>query len=164
MKYTFQNGGLLEVVVVSSVCSIVGCDKPRYQGRYLMCCMHYKRKLRHGDPHHVLRIFGNDVERFWSYVNKTDTCWIWTGPKTRTYDGRPNPRYYGYFEIAGKNVKAHRYSYELSIGPIPDELCLDHVAERCDNTLCVNPQHLEPVTVAENNRRYHANKRLNNAP
>jgi hypothetical protein len=56
-------------------------------------------------------------------------------------------------------MKAHRFAYELLVGPIPDGLALDHL---CLTTGCVNPAHLEPVTVAENSRRaaahYHANR------
>ncbi|WP_375791707.1 HNH endonuclease signature motif containing protein [Actinoplanes campanulatus] len=50
----------------------------------------------------------------------------------------------------GKAVTAHRYSYESLIGPIPDGLTIDHL---CRNRPCINPDHLEPVTQAENNRR-----------
>lgn len=135
-------------------CELEDCDSPRYQGRYLLCCKHYKRKRKYGNPYYVKRIHGDDVARFWSYVNKTDSDWLWTGPKSKS--SRPGAKYYGYLEINGKNVKAHRFSYELLVGPIPEDLPLDHVAELCNSTLCVHPSHLEPVTGEENTRRYFA--------
>jgi HNH endonuclease len=83
------------------------------------------------------------ADRFWSKVQRTDTCWLWTA--ARTHGG------YGQFGLArGKAVRAHRLAYELTIGPIPDGLELDHL---CRVRNCVNPAHLEPVTHAENMRR-----------
>jgi len=93
---------------------------------------------------------GRVVERFWRSVRIADGpgCWCWTG-KTSGSTAR-----YGDFRIGTKSsdprVKAHRFSYELLVGPIPDGLELDHL---CRNKLCVNPDHLEPVTHAENRRR-----------
>ena len=85
-------------------------------------------------------------ERFWSRVQKTDGCWLWTAGK--------NNNGYGWFKVNGKMVLAHRFSYELHIGPIPEGLVLDHVKARgCTNRTCVNPAHLEPVTIGENTRR-----------
>lgn len=57
---------------------------------------------------------------------------------------------YSKFYRDGKMQWSHRVSYELSIGPIPAGLELDHV---CRKPLCVNPRHLEPVTKKENQRR-----------
>jgi len=82
------------------------------------------------------------AERFWPNVEKTDECWIWKGGA--------NKRGYGSFFDGVWNVRAHRYSYELAIGPIPPGLHLDHL---CRNTRCVRPDHLEPVTGEENHRR-----------
>lgn len=83
-------------------------------------------------------------ERFWSKVNKTETCWLWTAALDR--------HGYGVFGVAkGRgSARAHRVAYELVNGPIPGSLPLDHL---CRVRACVNPAHLEPVTVAENNRR-----------
>jgi hypothetical protein len=69
-------------------------------------------------------------------------CWVWTG--CRIYSG------YGRLSVAGKLVLAHRYAYELLRQPIPAGLTLDHL---CRNRACINPEHLEPVSVAENTRR-----------
>jgi hypothetical protein len=55
------------------------------------------------------------------------------------------------FKVNGKHVLAHRFSYELMVGPIPESYTLDHVKARgCINTLCVNPGHLEPVPLKIN--------------
>jgi hypothetical protein len=83
--------------------------------------------------------------RFWAQVDKTEDCWIWTG-----FVGRSG---YGYISVRGLKKVAHRYGYELTVGPIPDGLQLDHL---CRVRTCVNPAHLEPVTLAENVRRGNA--------
>ncbi len=79
--------------------------------------------------------------RFWSKVDKNgpNGCWIWTAGKTSTG--------YGEFEVGYKMRKAHRVAYELVKGEIPGGLPLDHL---CKNIVCVNPDHLEPVTTREN--------------
>lgn len=84
-----------------------------------------------------------DIERFLKKVNKTDSCWIWTG----TCHDSPGRLAYGRFWHNNKMKMAHRFSYELHIGNIPDGLQLDHL---CRNPPCVNPEHLEPVTAREN--------------
>lgn len=73
-------------------------------------------------------------ERFWSKVDTSGECWVWTGAKT--FDG-------GYGQIGtgvGKKLAlAHRFSYELAYGPITNGLWVLH---RCDNPSCVRPDHL----------------------
>ena len=81
-------------------------------------------------------------ERFWPKVNKTETCWLWTAGCGS--DG------YGRLYVAGRHVLAHRFAYELLVGPIPEGLQIDHL---CRVRLCVNPAHMEPVTQQENIRR-----------
>jgi hypothetical protein len=86
------------------------------------------------------------AKKFWSHVQKTERCWLWVG--VRSSDG------YGRFEIRNHQVskvfKAHQMSWILLRGPVPDGLQLDHL---CRVRHCVNPDHLEPVTMAENIRR-----------
>lgn len=90
------------------------------------------------------------AEKFWPKVEKTDECWLWTGCRTGTSFSDGYGRLFVGKGRHRKTVLAHRLSYELAFGKIPDGLHLDHL---CRNTLCVNPSHLEPVTCAENNAR-----------
>jgi hypothetical protein len=80
--------------------------------------------------------------RFWRFVYKTDTCWLWTG--------KNNARGYAVFSTGEKSFLAYRFAYNLSVGPVPEGLELDHT---CEVIMCVNPAHLEPVTHAVNMRR-----------
>jgi hypothetical protein len=70
-------------------------------------------------------------------------CWLWTG--------RQSESGYGVFKFHGRPHRAHRVAYLLNVGPIPADLELDHL---CRVPLCVNPNHLEPVTGEENRRRH----------
>lgn len=82
------------------------------------------------------------TERFWAKVQKTSECWLWTGARMK--DG------YGHIKVDGRMVRAHRLSYEMVNGPIPEGLDLDHL---CRVRHCVRPDHLEPVTRWENGKR-----------
>lgn len=80
------------------------------------------------------------AERFTAkYVVDESGCWLWTACKC--------PKGYGRFNIDGRSVPAHRASYEFHVGPIPEGLHVDHL---CRTPACVNPAHLEPVTMREN--------------
>jgi hypothetical protein len=94
-------------------------------------------------------------ERFWTRVDKRSDaeCWTWRGT-TRAHGQRLPHQRYGVLNVNGRPTSAHRVSWELHHGrPIPDGLHIDHL---CCNKLCVNPAHLEPVTAAENTRRWAA--------
>ena len=69
--------------------------------------------------------------RFWAKVNKTDTCWLWTGPLTNGY---------GYINYQGRFTKAARIVWMLTYGPIPPKTVVRHFV--CDNPPCVRPDHL----------------------
>jgi len=70
--------------------------------------------------------------RFWSKVNRTQTCWLWTG--RLDVDG------YGNFTVRkGQTEKAHRVAFKLKKGPVPVGLLVLH---RCDVPACVRPKHL----------------------
>lgn len=74
------------------------------------------------------------------------SCWLWTGFCGK----RKNNVRYGIFWFEGRNVGAHRWSYEHFISPLPEGLEPDHL---CRTPRCVNPLHIEAVTHAENMRR-----------
>lgn len=84
-------------------------------------------------------------ERLMERVQVDDNgCWIYTGATTNGYG------VIGLGRRSDGTRQTHRVAYELFVGPIPDGLHLDHL---CRVTLCCNPEHLEPVTQAENNLR-----------
>lgn len=85
------------------------------------------------------------LERFMAYVlpEPNSGCWLWAGSIGTS----------GYAQFCNKSLPTnigHRISYLFHVGAIPAGLQLDHL---CRNKLCVNPQHLEPVTARENGFR-----------
>lgn len=79
-------------------------------------------------------------ERFWVKVEKTETCWLWTASLRHGYG-----QFWHSYERG--RLPAHRYAYELLMGLIPEGLQIDHL---CRNPACVNPAHMEAVTLVEN--------------
>lgn len=94
-------------------------------------------------------------ERFWFHVNRDGpppprhpelgNCWLWEGGRS-SGEGR----YGGFTPFPRVHVGAHCYSFELTHGPIPEGLVVDHL---CSVPLCVRPSHLEAVSQPENVKR-----------
>jgi hypothetical protein len=82
--------------------------------------------------------YGSVEQRFWSSVKIVGSCWLWTGG---TRGG------YGRFRIGKEKVTVHRFSFALRYGPIAGDAVVRH---KCDVPLCVNPDHLELGSHADN--------------
>lgn len=80
-----------------------------------------------------------EFERFWTKVDKTPTCWLWTA--------KLNGTGYGSIGVKGKKYLAHRLSYEIANGPFDKALFVLH---RCDVRNCVRPDHLWLGTQSDN--------------
>lgn len=128
-------------------CSVDGCNSPIESLR--LCGKHYQRFRAHGTTDAQVRPSVED--RFWAKVEILSSgCWIWLGATVLSKSNR-----YGVFDALNEHL-AHRAAYRLFKGDIPKGLHIDHL---CSVTLCVNFEHLEAVTVEENNRRSRARGR-----
>jgi len=81
------------------------------------------------------------VDRFWKHVHKTEDCWEWTSRLTK--------KGYGRFAVSQKRLAAHRASWFLHYGPIPEGMFVCH---HCDNPKCIRPDHLFLGTHRDNMR------------
>lgn len=92
-------------------------------------------------------------DRFLEKIQKTEGCWLWTG--ATTHGG------YGVLHGPGKKgkmIRAPRFSYELHYGPVSSDLDILH---RCDNPICVRPEHLFTGTAQDNTDDMMAKGRYN---
>ena len=116
-------------------CRVPGCANGHEAHGY--CRRHYDRSRYEPKPRKSVD------ERFCEKIRiESNGCWIWIG--ARDSSG------YGNFRMWPRTLGAHRFAYEFVKGPIPLDHELDHV---CRVRICVNPDHLEPVTPSENKRR-----------
>lgn len=125
-------------------CDVGGCEK-RVQSAGL-CSMHYARLRLHGDVRHQRTALDRMTDR----IDASGDCWLWTGRMMNN----------GYGRFGHRGVAAHRAVYEALVGPIPPGREIDHL---CRQRACVNPDHMEPVTPSENQRRSHSVSGLNAA-
>lgn len=111
-----------------------------------MCHTHYAHYLAYGDP--LAGNFHPNPRGLDAKIDKDgpNGCWLWMG----TTNKRTDLEGYAQTKIKGKKLLVHRLMYERHRGPIPEGMQLDHL---CRNHLCVNPDHLEPVTPKENLHR-----------
>ena len=124
------------------MCTVQDCHN-RAKARGL-CNKHYLRMRKHGGVESPGRTqyAGSLADRFWPRVEKGPNCWEWTGARGSS----------GYGQISSGGPRpsalyAHRVSYELAVGPIPEGMQIDHT---CHNSACVNPEHLRIVTLKQN--------------
>lgn len=136
--------------MAESTCSVDGCTRPALCRSW--CSVHYDRWRRSGKLD--LPTVG---QRFWAKVDRDSgvtpehrpelgTCWLWTAYALSTRYGKFTYR----IGAKARCVLAHRFAYELEIGPIADSMEIDHL---CRSRNCVRPSHLESVTGIENNLR-----------
>lgn len=106
-------------------CEVADCDKPAKQRR--MCYMHFGRWRKHGSTDDPIAPW---QARFWSKVNKTSGCWLWTSATDHA----------GYGLLGGRAPEraAHRLAWRIVRGDPGDR----HVLHTCDNPPCVRPRHL----------------------
>lgn len=139
-------------------CTLDDCERPHYG--HGLCQRHYLRWRRHGRTDTKERQHGVPApDRFWSHVDRgdVDDCWPYSPVSSRDGYGRFN------VESGRAATLAHRYAYELLVGPIPAGTVLDHQCHTpdgpcaggssCPHRGCVNPAHLTPMSHGDNVRR-----------
>lgn len=135
-----------------SACTVEECPDEMHMKGY--CRHHYYRFRQHGDPlAGGPRRTKNPMDRFARYVDKNgpycealgSQCWMWTGNHLSQ-----NGYALTYSEALKQTTTAHRWAYALLVEPVPKDMTLDHL---CRNILCVNPSHMEIVSLVENIQR-----------
>lgn len=129
-------------------CTVDGCEKPQLSRGW--CRTHYTRWYETGSVELGVRT-GREYttrpieDRFWEKVQRGENHWLWTGAKSSLGYGAIWD-----YERQG-HVMAHRLSWEIANGcKIPEGMVIDHL---CRTPQCVNPDHLEVVTVSVNTAR-----------
>lgn len=131
-------------------CSVSGCRKPEHARGF--CNTHYKQQRKKGRlPAIFIRVRGESLREKFNrlYTKAPPGCWQWNrGP--RAANG------YGGMQFQGRYQLAHRWSWEIFHGSIPDGA---EVCHHCDNPRCVNPEHLFLGSHSENMKDMVAKKR-----
>lgn len=120
----------------TTICKIEKCSKPHDARGY--CNTHYAYMLRNNKLPPKISL----EEKFWERVVKTNTCWNWIGYITSTG--------YGLIKYEKNTIHAHRLSLSIHNIELKKDLVIDHL---CRNRKCVNPNHLEQVSLRENTLR-----------
>lgn len=126
------------------------------RGRCQTCYGRYRRKLKRSGEFTLILVHGLPLQRLMARMEPgPDGCLLYTGTLNNVG--------YGQISVSGTPALAHRAMYELTVGAIPDGLFLDHTCHNrdafcmggptCLHRRCINVDHLEPVTGAENTRR-----------
>lgn len=147
-----RRGGPLKPIVIRSnssllPCSFDGCvNNQQAKG---LCGAHW-RQQNLGKPLSKLRNQESIMERIMPQVEKTEYCWFWQGRVSGTSK-------YPQISLGGRQTMVHRIVFEELSRQLEPGETLDHL---CRNKVCVNPNHLEPVSLRENVKRMHAWKSL----
>ena len=91
-----------------------------------------------------MQLSPKEIKNFWKKVHKTESCWLWIGGK---FDSG-----YGLYKVQSLTMRAHRVSWMVNVGPIPQGMCVCHDCPGGDNPLCVRPDHLWIGTSPENTK------------
>lgn len=144
------------IAVTTTPC--IECESPKFyaRGRCQTCYGRWRRQQKRAGSFTLVLVHGAPLEKLTERSEPgPDGCVLYTGLITN--------RGYGQISVDGTQKLAHRAIYELKVGPIPDGLFLDHIChnrdasclggDTCLHRRCINVDHLEPVTSAENTRR-----------